>query len=106
MTATNMCSNFVGFRSSPSLKLRPTSATVISCGHQAFALRSHLDRWPVMIEDVLVNRGNLQALLRFRVDAGDQVLKEHLEPASLNATYTSKEIPNQNDITMWWYYTK
>ena len=59
-----------------------------------------------MIEDVLVNRGNFQALLRFRVDAGDQVLKEHLEPACLNATYTSKEIQNQNGITMWWYYTK
>ena len=48
-----------------------------------------------MIEDDSVNRGNFQALLRFRVDAGDQVLKEHLETASLNATYTSKEIQNQ-----------
>ena len=48
-----------------------------------------------MIEDDSVNRDNFQALLRFRVDAGDQVLKEHLETASLNATYTSKEIQNQ-----------
>ena len=48
-----------------------------------------------MIEDGSVNRGNFQALLRFRVDARDQVLKEHLETASLNATYTSKEIRNQ-----------
>ena len=45
-----------------------------------------------MIEDDSVNRGNFQSLLRFRVDAGDQVLKEHLGTASLNATYTSKEI--------------
>ena len=44
-----------------------------------------------MIEDDSVNHGNFQALLRFRVDAGDQVLKEHLETASLNAT----EIQNQ-----------
>ena len=48
-----------------------------------------------MIADDSVNRGNFQALLKFRVDAGDQVLKEHLETASLNATYTSKEIQNQ-----------
>ena len=48
-----------------------------------------------MIEDDSVNHGNFQALLRFRVDAGDQVLKEHLETASLNATYTCKEIQNQ-----------
>ena len=48
-----------------------------------------------MIEDDSVNRGNFQALLRFQVDAGDQVLKEHLEAPSLNATYTSKEIQNQ-----------
>ena len=70
-------------------------APVILCGHQAFALRSHLDHGPVMIEDDSVNRGNFQVLLRFRVDAGDQVLKEHLETASLNATYTSKGIQNQ-----------
>ena len=77
------------------LKLRSIAATVILCGHQALALRSHLDHGPVMIEDDSVNRVDFQALLRFRVDAGDQVLKEHLETASLNATYTSKEIQNQ-----------
>ena len=77
------------------LKLRSIAATVILCGHQAFALRSHLDHGPVMIEDDSVNRVYFQALLRFRVDAGDQVVKEHLETASLNATYTSKEIHNQ-----------
>ena len=48
-----------------------------------------------MIEDDSVNRGNFQALLRFRVHAGDQVLKEHLETASLNGIYTSKKIQNQ-----------
>ena len=77
------------------LKLRSIAATVILCGEQAFALRSHLDHGPVMIQDDSANRGNFQALLRFRVNAGDQVLKEHLETASLSATYTSKEIQNQ-----------
>ena len=48
-----------------------------------------------MIEDDSVYRCNFQVLLRFQVDAGYQVLKEHLETASLNATYTSKEIQNQ-----------
>ena len=77
------------------LKLRSIAATVILCGHQAFALRTHLDHGSVMIEDDSVNHGNFQALLRFRVYAGDQVLKEHIETASLNATYTGKEIQNQ-----------
>ena len=32
---------------------------------------------------------------KFRVDAGDQLLKEHLETCKQNAMYTSKEIQNQ-----------
>ena len=47
------------------LKLRSIAATVILCGNQAFALKSHLDHGPVMIEDDSVKRGNFQVLLRF-----------------------------------------
>ena len=38
---------------------------------------------------------NLQALLDFRIDAGDEVLKQHFEIAPCNATYRSKTIQNE-----------
>jgi len=40
--------------------------------------------------------GNFHALLQFRIDAGDSVLKQHLQTMSKNAKYTSKAI--QNDM--------
>ena len=39
--------------------------------------------------------GNFQALLQFRVSAGDIVLRDHLAQSSRNATYTSSCIQNQ-----------
>ena len=41
--------------------------------------------------------GDFHALLQFRIDAGDCILKEHLQTASNNANYTSKT--TQNDMT-------
>ena len=41
------------------------------------------------------NPGNFKALLKFRVDSGDHILKEHLEKAPKNAKYTSKTIQNE-----------
>lgn len=61
-----------------------------NCGHQGLALHSHHDDGLVsLLED------DFLALLRFRVDAGDEVLRDHLEMARLNATYTCKETQNQ-----------
>ena len=42
------------------------------------------------------NPGNFRALLAFRVDSGDKVLKEHFLTAPRNAQYTSHMI--QNDL--------
>ena len=79
------------------LKLRSIAATVIFCGHQAIALRGHRDDWSTIDDDSVDSRsGNFHALLQFRIDAGDCVLKEHLHTASKNAIYTSKTI--QNDM--------
>ena len=47
------------------------------------------------MEDSYANRGNFLALLHFRVQAGDQVLKEHLKTAAGNALYTSKTVQNE-----------
>ncbi|EFN67053.1 Zinc finger MYM-type protein 1, partial [Camponotus floridanus] len=41
------------------------------------------------------NDGNFRALLRFRVQSGDEVLKEHLLNSAHNAMYTSPDIQNE-----------
>ena len=45
--------------------------------------------------DKSINSGNFQALLEFRVDSGDEVLRQHFETAPKNATYRSKTIQNE-----------
>ena len=61
------------------LKLKSIVKTVIFCGRQGIALRGHRDDGPSL--QTSANHGNFQALLQFRIDAGDQVLKEHLKTA-------------------------
>ena len=41
------------------------------------------------------NHGNFLALLNFRIEAGDTVLREHLSTTARNATYTSNTIQNE-----------
>ena len=77
------------------LKLQSIAATIIFCGRQALALRGHRDDGPELLNDTSVGRGNFQALLQFCIEAGDEVLKHHLETADRNAVYTSKEIQNE-----------
>ena len=69
-------------------KLKSIAATIIFCGRQALALRGHCDDGPVLLSETMIGRGNFQALLQFRIDAGDDVLKHHLETADRNAMYT------------------
>ena len=78
-------------------KLRSIAATIIFCGKQAISLRGHRDDWPALLDSEVDthNAGNFHALLQFRVDAGDKVLKEYLETAQHNAVYTSKTIQNE-----------
>lgn len=63
------------------------------CGRQGIALRGHRDD---STADQLSNKGNFHALLRLRVDAGDQDLQTHLETCNRNSTYVSKT--SQNDL--------
>ena len=77
------------------LKLRSIAETVIFCGRQGLTFRGHRDDMPAVREDPVANHGNFLALLQFRIQAGDQVLKEHLRTAAGNALYTSKTIQNQ-----------
>ncbi len=77
------------------LKLKSIVETVILCGRQGIPLRGHRDDNPDVQETPLANHGNFLALLHFRVQAGDDALKEHLQNSRANARYTSYGIQNQ-----------
>ena len=77
------------------LKLMCIAETVIFCGRQGLAFRGHRDDTPSTKEDPHANHGNFLALLQFRVQAGDHVLKQHLDSAAGNALYTSKTVQNE-----------
>ena len=58
------------------LKLYPIIKTILFCGQQNIALRGHRE------SSSSLNPGNFRALLKFRVDSGDEILKK----ASRNIT--------------------
>jgi hypothetical protein len=78
-------------------ELNPIVKTVIFCGRQGIRLRVHSDTGTLALPDgdPVVNDGNFRALLHFRIDAGDVVLKEHLGSCMRNATYISPKIQNE-----------
>lgn len=71
------------------LKLHSIIKTIIFCGRQNISLRGHRENDPSK------NPGNFKALLDFRIESGDTVLKNHFETASKVARYTSKDIQNE-----------
>ena len=83
-------------------RLIPIVKTIILCGRQNIPLRGHRDDKNI---DNLLNRdekhnivnndGNFRELLLFRMDAGDNNLRRHLESAPSNATYISKHTQNE-----------
>ena len=77
------------------LKLQSITETILFCGRQGIALRGYRDDTSAVLENPDSNHGNFLALLQFRVQAGDQVLKEHMSSSSGNALYTSKTIQNE-----------
>ena len=76
-------------------RLMPIIRTVLLCGRQNIPLRGHRDHGELLTDDDSINDGNFRALLRFRVDAGDEQLEEHLINASKNATYVSSVFQNE-----------
>lgn len=76
--------------------LKPIIKTVVFCGRQGISLRGHRDFGEVnIISESNKNEGNFRALLQFRVDAGDQILTNHLNNCAKNAMYTSWGIQNE-----------
>ncbi|XP_066914987.1 uncharacterized protein [Clytia hemisphaerica] len=75
-------------------KIMPIIKTVVLCARQNIPMRGHRDD-SKHIDDASNNPGNFQELLKFRVDSGDVVLKDHLENCPKNASYRSKTIQNE-----------
>ncbi|KAK3932568.1 52 kDa repressor of the inhibitor of the protein kinase [Frankliniella fusca] len=77
-------------------RLKPILKTIVFCGQQNVSLRGHRDDGILMDEDqgsqgsIVVNDGNFRSLLRFRIEAGDENLKTHLEKSSCRSTYIGK----------------
>ena len=63
---------------------------IVYCGRQNIALRGHVES-----TDGENNPGNSLALLKFRADAGDEVLASHFSQATIRAKYTSPTIQNE-----------
>lgn len=78
-------------------RLVPIVETIIFCGRQCIALRGNVDSGPIRLDEPepINNDGNFRALLRMRCNSGDEVLRNHLITAPLNATYTSPIIQNE-----------
>ena len=75
-------------------RLVPIVKTVILCGKIGVAYRAKAN--PTVAGDSLVAKdGNFDALLEFRVDAGDTDLENHLKTAGRNATYISPRTQNE-----------
>lgn len=75
-------------------RLTPIIKTVILCGRQGIALRGHDDSGPLLLDEPSANDGNFRALLRYRIDGGDEILKTHIKYSTSNATYLSPQIQN------------
>ncbi|KAJ4432415.1 hypothetical protein ANN_21034 [Periplaneta americana] len=77
-------------------RILPIIKTVIFCGRQGIPLRGHKDFGPFDFENPPNhNEGNFRALLRERVDAGDDNLKSHLLVCGKNASYISWKTQNE-----------
>ncbi|GFY76648.1 TTF-type domain-containing protein [Trichonephila inaurata madagascariensis] len=69
--------------------------TVIFCGKQGIALRGNSDYGSLNLnEETNKNEGNFRALVKFRVEAGDDVLEKHFKDSGRN-TYISWRTQNE-----------
>lgn len=80
-------------------KLNSIVKTIIFHGRENIPLRGHReDNCSEILsgsDDYQSGQGIFRAMLKFRVDAGDVVLKEHLENCPKNAVYVSPRVQNE-----------
>lgn len=88
-------------------RLIPIIKTIKLLGRQNIPFRGHRDDGLLLQSSTLNesttnegsvtrNEGNFRELLKFRVDAGDKVLEDHLKTCNSKATFISKTV--QNDL--------
>ncbi|GFU96142.1 hypothetical protein TNCV_148141 [Trichonephila clavipes] len=66
--------------------------TVIFCGKQGIAIRGHSDYdFLNLTEETNKNEGNFRVLVKFRVEAGDDVLEKHFKDSGRNTNITVGE---------------
>ena len=79
--------------------LKSIIKTIIFCGRQALSLCGHRDDPQFynssLLEFTSVNVGNFLEFIRFRVAAGDGILKRRILKVPSNAKYMSKTIQNE-----------
>ena len=77
--------------------LKSVLKAIIFCGKQNISLRGSCEAIsPVSSSQFAINPGSFQALLQFRIESGDEVLKDHFSVGRKNAQYRSPKI--QNDL--------
>jgi len=70
--------------------------TIIFCGNNNISLRGHRDDGILDYESAITGKeGIFRSLLAFRLDSGDNILKDHLKLCGKNATMISKTIQNE-----------
>ena len=77
--------------------LKSVLKAIIFCGKKNISLRGSCEAIsPVSSSQFAINPGSFQALLQFRIESGDEVLKVHFSAGPKNAQYRSPKI--QNDL--------
>ena len=78
-------------------KLCSITEIIILCSWPNIALRGYCDSGTDMegVQAASTSHGIFCALLNFHISAGDTMLRDHLQSAARNATYTSPDIQNQ-----------
>ena len=75
--------------------LKSVLKAIIFCGKQNISLRGTSKAIsPVSSSQFAINSGSFQALLQFRIESGDEVLKDHFSAGRKNAQYRSPKILN------------
>ena len=70
-------------------RLVPIVKTIILCGTENIALRGHRDDGTLDLQEIGKHEVKFRALLRFRIDARDSTLKDHLQSAPKNVIFIS-----------------
>lgn len=80
-------------------RITPIIETLTLCGRQNIALRGAVDDGLLLINNtshsLVANPGNFRELLKFKINSGDQKLKNHLDTTSVRDKYISKTAQNE-----------